>query len=97
MIKIVLDASFNCFFRLGQNSKTFLIKILNLMRDKIYDNADSFAISFDEEWKNIDCEDSQLKIDKIFEILSDHPFLVSNPENARKMIEFRIFTLKKFQ
>ena len=67
------------------------------MRDKIYDNADSFAISFDKEWKNIDCEDSQLKIDKIFEILSDHPFLVSNPENARKMIEFRIFTLKKFQ
>ena len=67
------------------------------MRDKIYDNADSFAISFDEEWKNIDCEDSQLKIDKIFEILSDHPFLVSNPENARKMIEFRIFTLKKFK
>ena len=67
------------------------------MRDKIYDNADSFAISFDEEWKNIDCEDSQLKIDKIFEILSDHPFLVSNPDNARKMIEFRIFTLKKFQ
>jgi len=67
------------------------------MRDKIYDNADSFAISFDEEWKNIDCEDSQLKIDKIFEILSEHPFLVSNPENARKMIEFRIFTLKKFQ
>ena len=67
------------------------------MRDKIYDNADSFAISFDEEWKNIDCEDSQLKIDKIFEILSEHPFLVSNPENARKMIEFRIFTLKKFK
>ena len=67
------------------------------MRDKIYDNADSFAISFDEEWKNIDCEDSQLKIDKIFEILSDHPFLVSNPENARKMAEFRIFSLKKFK
>ena len=67
------------------------------MRDKLYDNADSFAMSFDEEWEKIDCEDSQLKIDKIFEILSEHPFLVSNPENARKMIEFRIFTLKKFQ
>ena len=67
------------------------------MRDKIYDNADSFAISFDEEWKNIDCDNSQLKIDKIFEILSDHPFLVSNPENAKKMAEFRIFSLKKFQ
>ena len=67
------------------------------MRDKIYDNADSFAISFDEEWKNIVCDDLRLKIDKIFELLSDHPFLRSKPEIARKMIEFRIFSLKKFQ
>ena len=67
------------------------------MKDKLYDNADSFAMSFDEEWKNLDCEDSRLKIDKVFELLSDHPFLVSNPENARKMAEFRIFSLKKFQ
>jgi len=67
------------------------------MRNKLYDNADSFAISFDEEWENIDCEDSRLKIDKVFEILSEHPFLVSNPENARKLAEFRIFSLKKFQ
>ena len=44
------------------------------MRDKLYDNADSFAMSFDEEWKNIDCEDLRLKIDKVFELLSDHPF-----------------------
>jgi len=66
------------------------------MKDKNFDNADSFAMSFDEEWKKIDCEDSRLKIDKVFENLSDHPFLVSNPENARKMVEFRIFTLKKF-
>ena len=67
------------------------------MKDKLYNNADSFAMSFDHEWKKIDCEDSQLKIDKIFEILSEHPFLVSNPENARKMAEFRVFSLKKFQ
>ena len=67
------------------------------MRDKLYDNADSFAISFDEEWKNIECEDLQLKIDKILELLSDHPFLISSPENARKMAEFRIFSLKKFK
>jgi len=39
----------------------------------------------------------RLKIDKVFEVLSDHPFLISNPENARKMAEFRIFSLKKFQ
>ena len=67
------------------------------MRDKLYDNADSFAISFDEEWKNIECVDLQFKIDKILELLSDHPFLISSPENARKMAEFRIFSLKKFK
>ena len=67
------------------------------MRDKLYDNADSFAMSFDEEWKNIDCEDLRLKIDKVLEILSEHPFLLSNPVNAKKMAEFRIFSLKKFR
>ncbi len=67
------------------------------MKDKLYDNADSFAMSFDEEWKNIDCENSRLRMDKVLENLSDHPFLISNPENARKMAEFRIFTLKRFQ
>ena len=67
------------------------------MKDIQYDNADRFAMSFDEEWKNIDCDDLLLKIDRVFELLSDHPFLISNPENARKMAEFRIFSLKKFQ
>ena len=66
------------------------------MRDKLYDNADSFAMSFDDEWKNIDCEDSRLKIDKVLELLSEHPFLLSDPENAKKVAEFRIFSLKKF-
>ena len=67
------------------------------MREKLYDNADSFAMSFDEEWENVDCGDIRLKIDKVLEFLSDHPFLISNPENARKIAEFRIFSLKKFQ
>ena len=67
------------------------------MKDKYYDNADRFAISFDEEWKKIDCEDLLLKIDKVFKILSDHPILISNPENARKIAEFRIFSLRKFK
>ena len=67
------------------------------MKDKLYDNADSFAMSFDEEWENIDCDDIRSMIDKVFELLSEHPFLISNPENARKMAEFRIFSLKKFK
>ena len=67
------------------------------MKVRLYNNADSFSIAFDEEWKNIDCEDSRLKINKVLELLSNHPFLVSNPENARKIAEFRVFSLKKFQ
>ena len=55
------------------------------MKDKLYDNADSFAMSFDEEWENIDCDDLRLKIDMVFELLSEHPFLISNPEDARNM------------
>ena len=66
------------------------------MKDKQYNNADSFAISFDEKWQNVDCEDLQLKIDKVIELLSDHPFFVTNPKNARRIAEFRVFSLKKY-
>ena len=75
----------------------FLNLIPNIMKNKLYDNADSFAMSFDEEWQNVDCDDLRVKIDKVFELLSDHPFLISNPKDARNMAEFRIFSLKKFQ
>ena len=84
-------------FQIGSDFWNYLNLIPNIMKDKLYDNADSFAMSFDEEWENIDCDDIRLKIDKVFALLSDHPFLISNPENARKMAEFRIFSLKKFQ
>ena len=66
------------------------------MKDKLYDNADSFAISFDEEWDKLECEDFQKKIDQIIKILSEHPFVISNPKNAKEIAEFRVFTLKKF-
>ena len=67
------------------------------MKKQLYNNADSFAMSFDEEWEKIECDDLRLKIDKVFELLSDHPFFISNPENARKLAEFRVFSLKKFK
>ena len=67
------------------------------MKDKTYDNADSFAISFDEEWRKVNCKDMTQKIDKVIEILSDHPFVISNLENARNIAKFRIYSLKKFQ
>ena len=67
------------------------------MKDKTYNNADSFAISFDEEWQKVSCNDKSQKIDKVIEILSDHPFVISNPENAKNIAKFRIHSLKKFK
>ena len=55
------------------------------MKDKTYNNADSFAISFDEEWEKVDCNDTAQKIDKVIDILSEHPFVISNLDNARNM------------
>ena len=67
------------------------------MKDKTYNIADSFAISFDEEWEKVDCNDTAQKIDKVIDILSEHPFVISNLDNARNIAEFRIYSLKKFQ
>ena len=67
------------------------------MKDKTYNNADSFAISFDDEWQKVDCNDPAQKIDKVLKNLSDHPFVISNLNNARNIAEFRIYSLKKFQ
>ena len=66
------------------------------MKDKTYNNADSFAISFDEEWQKVNCSDKSQKIDKVIQNLSDHPFVISNSENAKNIANFRIFSLKKF-
>ena len=67
------------------------------MKDKTYNNADSFAKSFDEEWQKVNCSDMTKKIDKVIEILSDHPFVISNLDNAINIAKFRIYSLKKFQ
>ena len=67
------------------------------MKDKSYNNADSFAMSFDEEWQRVNCSDNSKKIEKIIDILSDHPFVISNPDNARNIATFRIYSLKKFR
>ncbi len=66
------------------------------MKDKTYNNADSFAISFDEEWQKVDCKDIDQKIDKVIKSLSDHPFVISNLDDAKKIAKFRIYSLKKF-
>ena len=67
------------------------------MEEKTYNNADSFAISFDQEWQKVNCEDITQKIEKVIKRLSTHPFVISNPEKARNIAKFRIYSLKKFE
>ena len=67
------------------------------MKDRTFNNADSFAISFDEEWQKVECDDVSLKINKVIDLLSDHPFVQSNPDTAFKIARFRIKSLGKFR
>ena len=66
------------------------------MVDKLYNNADSFSMAFDEEWEKIKCEDKSKKIKNVIELLREHPFVISNPEMAEKIANFRINLLGKF-
>ena len=66
------------------------------MIDKLYNNADSFSMAFDEEWEKIKCDDKRKKIEKVIEALNEHPFVISNPEMALKIANFRINLLGKF-
>ena len=69
--------------------------IFEATNEKLYNNADSFAIAFDAAWNNTDIEDYKEKNveDKIlitFEKIKTHPFLIENPIQAKNIALFRI-------
>ena len=66
------------------------------MKERTFNNADSFAMSFDEEWQKFECEDESLKIKKVIDLLSDHPFVQSNRDIAFNIANFRIKSLRRF-
>ena len=66
------------------------------MKERTFNNADSFAMAFDDEWKKIECDNETLKIQKIIKLLSEHPFVKDNPEMALQVANFRVKSLKKF-
>ena len=66
------------------------------MKERTFNNADSFAMSFDEEWQKFECDDESLKIKKVIDLLSDHPFVQSNPDLAFNIANFRIKSLGRF-
>ncbi len=68
----------------------------NQSGDRFFSNPDSFAMAFDEKWKNYRSETDSKELNKeekvniIFKQIKDHPFLKDCPEEARKVAEFRI-------
>ena len=67
------------------------------MKERTFNNADSFAMSFDEEWQKFECDDESVKIKKVIDLLSDHPFVQSNPDVAFNIANFRIKSLRRFR
>ena len=67
--------------------------------DRVFDNADSFAMVFDRTWKQLrgssTAELSQEEhLEAVLEAMADHPFLISSPEMARQVAAFRIRLLE---
>ena len=67
--------------------------------DRVFNNADSFAMVFDRTWKQLRTGTSRetTQNDHLEEVLSamaDHPFLISSPEMARQVAAFRIRLLE---
>tara|TARA_Y100001968_G_scaffold294768_1_gene301611 strand:- start:375 stop:605 length:231 start_codon:yes stop_codon:yes gene_type:complete len=68
---------------------------LEASNGNLYNNADSFAMAFDEAWKICGLEnnndiniDEKIKI--TFEHIKTHPFLVENPKKSKDLALFRI-------
>lgn len=65
--------------------------------DRLFNNADSFAMAFDDAWKKL-ASDSNFKDQSIDNKVSfilenqifEHPFLIDNPEQAVQVAQFRI-------
>ena len=64
--------------------------------DRLFNNADSFAMVFDEAWQRHTRQEpdhglsAEEKIPVILEQVADHPFAIDNPEQARQVAVFRV-------
>jgi len=68
---------------------------LDASSDNSYNNADSFAMAFDSAWKDWSFEEDkdikiEDKIQKTFEKIKNHPFLIKNPIESKNIAIFRI-------
>jgi hypothetical protein len=65
--------------------------------DRVFNNADSFAMAFDESWKQQSKSQNFIGLSTedrkhyLFEnCIQDHPFLINSPKEANQVADFRI-------
>tara|TARA_B100000965_G_C19314866_1_gene636132 strand:- start:84 stop:314 length:231 start_codon:yes stop_codon:yes gene_type:complete len=68
---------------------------MEAFNENLYNNPDSFAMAFDSAWNDCDQEkDKAIEIDdrieKTFEKIKTHPFLIENPVQSKNIALFRI-------
>ena len=64
-----------------------------LSTDRVFNNADSFSMAFDEAWekhKNNCKENTENRLESVFLEIADHPFVINSPEIAKEVAAFRI-------
>ena len=67
--------------------------------DRVFNNADSFAMVFDRTWKHLRAggespANRDEHLEAVLAKISDHPFLISSPDMARQVATFRIRLLE---
>ena len=68
----------------------------NEKSDRLFNNADNFAMIFDEAWKNYQSKkegnklSQETKLNLVLDTIKDHPFLLGSPSIAKEVAQFRI-------
>ncbi|KZR68278.1 hypothetical protein PMIT1313_01891 [Prochlorococcus marinus str. MIT 1313] len=68
----------------------------NEKSDRQFNNADNFAMIFDEAWKNYQSKEGktkpsqETKLNLVLDTIKDHPFLLRSPSIAKEVAQFRI-------
>ena len=69
---------------------------MNQDSDRFFNNADSFAMAFDETWKShsLQTKNSQTSKEERMKLalkqIKDHPFLKNYPQEAKEVAYFRL-------
>ena len=63
--------------------------------DRLFNNADSFAMVFDQAWKQLiqsgqAPESTEERLQTVLDTVKEHPFLIGSPEMAKQVATFRI-------